>query len=92
MSKIAIMFPGQGSQKVGMAEDLYQTDINATSILDRANESLSFDLLDVMFKDSEGILGLTEYTQPALLTHSTALMNTLKDINYDYPLMKFLKQ
>ena len=86
MSKIAIMFPGQGSQKVGMAEDLYQTDINATSILDRANESLSFDLLDVMFKDSEGILGLTEYTQPALLTHSTALMNTLKDIKYDYAL------
>ncbi|MBW0768181.1 ACP S-malonyltransferase [Mammaliicoccus lentus] len=86
MSKIAIMFPGQGSQKVGMAEDLYQTDINATSILDRANESLLFDLLDVMFKDSEGILGLTEYTQPALLTHSTALMNTLKDINYDYAL------
>ena len=86
MSKIAIMFPGQGSQKVGMAEDLYQTDINATSILDRANESLSFDLLDVMFKDSEGILGLTEYTQPALLTHSIALMNTLKDIKYDYAL------
>lgn len=38
MGKVAIMFPGQGSQKVGMAEDLYQEEINATSILERANE------------------------------------------------------
>lgn len=86
MSKVAIMFPGQGSQKVGMAEDLYQEEINATSILERANESLSFDLLEIMFKDPEEILGLTEYTQPALLTHSSALMNALKDLNYDYAL------
>ncbi|MDT3994078.1 ACP S-malonyltransferase, partial [Mammaliicoccus fleurettii] len=86
MSKVAIMFPGQGSQKVGMAEDLYQKEINSTSILDRANESLSFDLLEIMFKDPEEILGLTEYTQPALLTHSSALMNALENLNYDFAL------
>ncbi|MEB8067327.1 ACP S-malonyltransferase [Mammaliicoccus fleurettii] len=86
MSKVAIMFPGQGSQKVGMAEDLYQKEINSTSILDRANESLSFDLLEIMFKDPEEILSLTEYTQPALLTHSSALMNALENLNYDFAL------
>lgn len=86
MSKVAIMFPGQGSQKVGMAQDLYQNEINATSVLDRANESLSFDLLDIMFNDPEELLGLTEYTQPALLTHSSALMNALNEFNYDYAL------
>ncbi|GGI41735.1 ACP S-malonyltransferase [Mammaliicoccus stepanovicii] len=86
MGKVAIMFPGQGSQKVGMAEDLYQTEIQSTSILDRSNEVLSFDLLEIMFKDPEGNLGLTEYTQPALLTHSTAIMNALQDLNYDYAL------
>lgn len=86
MSKVAIMFPGQGSQKVGMAQDLYQHEIKSTSILDRANESLSFDLLEIMFEDSEGVLGLTEYTQPALLTHSSALMNALENLNYDFVL------
>ena len=86
MSKVAIMFPGQGSQKVGMAQDLYQHEIKSTSILDRANESLSFDLLEIMFEDSEGVLGLTEYTQPALLTHSSALMNALENLNYDFAL------
>ncbi|GGH99426.1 MAG TPA: [acyl-carrier-protein] S-malonyltransferase [Staphylococcus sp.] len=86
MSKVAIMFPGQGSQKVGMAQDLYQHEIKSTSILDRANESLSFDLFEIMFEDSEGVLGLTEYTQPALLTHSSALMNALENLNYDFAL------
>lgn len=86
MSKVAIMFPGQGSQKVGMAQDLYQHEIKSTSILDRANESLSFDLLEIMFEDSEGVVGLTEYTQPALLTHSSALMNALENLNYDFAL------
>ncbi|MGK9043825.1 ACP S-malonyltransferase [Mammaliicoccus vitulinus] len=86
MSKVAIMFPGQGSQKVGMAQDLYQHEIKSTSILDRANESLSFDLLEIMFEDPEEVLGLTEYTQPALLTHSSALMNALENLNYDFAL------
>lgn len=84
MSKIAIVFPGQGAQKVGMANDLYNEDAKATEILNSAQEAMDFDLLETIFTDSEGKLGETENTQPALLTHSTALLNALQNINADY--------
>lgn len=53
MSKIAIVFPGQGAQKVGMANDLYNEDAKATEILNSAQEAVDFDLLETMFTDSE---------------------------------------
>lgn len=84
MGKTAIIFPGQGAQKVGMAEDLYQQDTKATEILDAAQDAAGFDLLETMFTDEEGKLGETENTQPALLTHSIALLNALGDIKADY--------
>ncbi|WP_412520337.1 ACP S-malonyltransferase [Staphylococcus simulans] len=84
MGKTAIIFPGQGAQKVGMAEDLYQQDTKATEILDAAQEAAGFDLLETMFTDEAGKLGETENTQPALLTHSIALLNALDHINADY--------
>ncbi|UXR37094.1 ACP S-malonyltransferase [Staphylococcus simulans] len=84
MGKTAIIFPGQGAQKVGMAQDLYQQDTKATEILDAAQDAAGFDLLENMFTDEEGKLGETENTQPALLTHSIALLNALSDIDADY--------
>lgn len=84
MSKTAIIFPGQGSQKVGMAQDLYNESESATAILNQAQAQMDFDLLETMFTDEEGKLGQTENTQPALLTHSIALLNSLNDINSDY--------
>lgn len=84
MGKTAIVFPGQGAQKVGMANDLYNEETAATAILNSAQEAVDFDLLETMFNDSEGKLGETENTQPALLTHSVALLNALKDIDADY--------
>ncbi|MGZ2416245.1 [acyl-carrier-protein] S-malonyltransferase [Staphylococcus caledonicus] len=84
MGKTAIVFPGQGAQKVGMANDLYNEETAATAILNSAQEVVDFDLLETMFTDSEGKLGETENTQPALLTHSVALLNALKDIDADY--------
>lgn len=84
MGKTAIIFPGQGAQKVGMAQDLYQQDTKATEILDAAQDAAGFDLLETMFTDEEGKLGETENTQPALLTHSIALLNALSDIDADY--------
>ncbi|MCO4341326.1 ACP S-malonyltransferase [Staphylococcus agnetis] len=77
MSKTVFMFPGQGAQKVGMAADLYQADPRATQILDQAQASVDFDLLQTMFKDEHGVLGQTENTQPALLTHSMALYEAM---------------
>jgi len=84
MSKTAIIFPGQGSQKVGMASDLYEHNEAATTILNQAQEAVDFDILETMFTDSEAKLGQTEHTQPALLTHSTALLNALTHLNADY--------
>lgn len=84
MGKTAIIFPGQGAQKVGMAQDLYQQDTKATEILDVAQDAAGFDLLETMFTDEEGKLGETENTQPALLTHSIALLNALGDVDADY--------
>ncbi|MDN6656051.1 MAG: ACP S-malonyltransferase, partial [Staphylococcus simulans] len=71
-------------QKVGMAQDLYQQDTKATEILDAAQDAAGFDLLETMFTDEEGKLGETENTQPALLTHSIALLNALGDVDADY--------
>lgn len=84
MSKTAIVFPGQGAQKVGMAKDLYQVNKDATSILELAQTTVDFDLLETMFTDKEEKLGETENTQPALLTHSIALLKALSHIDADY--------
>ena len=84
MSKTAIVFPGQGAQKVGMAKDLYQVNKDATSILESAQTTVDFDLLETMFTDKEEKLGETENTQPALLTHSIALLKALNRIDVDY--------
>lgn len=84
MSKTAIIFPGQGAQKVGMAQDLYNINAQATEILNSAANTLDFDILEIMFTDEKGELGETENTQPALLTHSSALLAALKNLNPDY--------
>lgn len=67
-----------------MAQDLYNVDEKATEILNKAQESVDFDLLETMFTDEEGKLGETENTQPALLTHSIALLEALNHIDADY--------
>ncbi|WP_341636428.1 ACP S-malonyltransferase [Staphylococcus casei] len=84
MSKTAIIFPGQGSQKVGMANDLYEHNEAATEILNQAQAQMDFDILETMFTDSEEKLGQTENTQPALLTHSSALLQALEKLDADY--------
>ncbi|CAM3048414.1 ACP S-malonyltransferase [Staphylococcus argensis] len=84
MGKTAIIFPGQGSQKVGMAQDLYEHDAQATDVLNTAQDALDFDLLETMFTDKEGKLNQTENTQPALVTHSMALYRALNNIDADY--------
>ena len=67
-----------------MAQDLYNVDEKATAVLNTAQESVDFDLLETMFTDEEGKLGETENTQPALLTHSVALLEALNHIDADY--------
>ena len=67
-----------------MAKDLYQVNKDATSVLESAQTTVDFDLLETMFTDKEKKLGETENTQPALLTHSIALLEALNRIDADY--------
>jgi [acyl-carrier-protein] S-malonyltransferase len=74
----AYLFPGQGSQFVGMGKDHYSENEQFVSIVDRANQVLGFDLKEIMFEGPEEKLKQTEFTQPAIFLHSVALYNTLE--------------
>jgi len=79
MSKTAFLFPGQGSQSVGMGLDLAQTFPIARQTFDEANEALGFDLADLCFNGPEEQLRLTEFTQPAIFTVSVAALRVLTE-------------
>jgi [acyl-carrier-protein] S-malonyltransferase len=68
----ALLFPGQGSQFVGMARDLYETFKASRSVLDRADEVLGFPLTELMFSGPAAVLQETRNAQPAILAHSIA--------------------
>lgn len=81
MNKAVFLFPGQGSQYAGMAEDLYERFAEAREIIDQADRLLGFPLSEVMFgKSAEdgAALKRTDRTQPALYVHSMAVMAILR--------------
>lgn len=86
MGKIAFVFPGQGSQAVGMAKDAYESVPAATEIFRTADETLGFSLSNLVFEGPETELKQTSNTQPALLTASIALLEAFKEkgIQPDY--------
>lgn len=73
----AYVFPGQGSQFPGMANDLYQSSSIAKEMMEKANDILGFRLTDVMFSGTEEDLRQTRVTQPAIFLHSVSLAASL---------------
>ena len=73
MSKLAFVFPGQGSQEVGMLQDVYETGNVVSKTFDEASEALGYDLWALVKNGPLEQLNQTEFTQPALLTASIAL-------------------
>lgn len=78
MEKIAFLFPGQGSQTVGMGSNVYENSQASKEIIDQANERLNIDLKSLMFNGPEEDLKLTYNAQPALLTVSIAVLRALE--------------
>ena len=77
MVKIAFIFPGQGSQSVGMGKDFYDNFKIAREVFEEANDSLGLDIKKICFEDPKGEIGLTINTQPAILTTSIAALSVL---------------
>lgn len=76
--RMVCVFPGQGSQFVGMGRDLWEVDDDVRGLFEEANAALGYDLRSLCFDGPEDELRLTQNTQPAILVHSVAAWMRLK--------------
>ena len=83
MSKVAFIFPGQGSQYVGMGKELYEGNETARKYFDEIFASMDLDLKEVMFNGPEDKLKQTKYTQPAIVAMSLVLAKLLEEKGVD---------
>ena len=79
MNNFNLIFPGQGSQTVGMGLDLYQNHKRAREVFDEVDEALNFRLSKIIFEGPDESLKLTVNTQPAIMATSLAVVKVLED-------------
>ena len=79
--KIGFLFPGQGSQSIGMGKDIYEEYEKARYIYDEVKKLTNIDIAKISFEGEEELLNQTKYTQLAILTNSLAFLEILKENN-----------
>src|SRR5258708_18342751 len=85
MAKMAYIFPGQGSQNVGMGKDLFDNFAAAREVFEQADGALGFSLSEMCFSGDEADLQLTANTQPAILTASVAAFRAMQAEGFPKP-------
>ncbi len=85
MTKIAYIFPGQGSQSVGMGKDLFDNFPASREIFQEADDALGFSLSEMCFSGTTEDLALTANTQPAILTTSVAAFRAMETESFPMP-------
>ena len=78
---MGFLFPGQGSQSIGMGKDIYEEYEDARKIYNQVKNITGIDIAKISFEGPEDILNETKYTQLAILTESLAILEILKDNN-----------
>lgn len=86
MSKNIFIFPGQGSQKIGMGKDFYDNDAIAREMVEKASQRLDLDFTNLLFEENDR-LELTEFTQPAILLVSSIAHTLFVQKNKNIPIM-----
>ncbi|MEW6004902.1 MAG: ACP S-malonyltransferase [Stygiobacter sp.] len=83
MGKRAFIFPGQGSQYIGMAKDLFENSVEAKEMILTAEEAIGVKISHIMFNGPEESLKQTDITQPAIFLHSVILASIIRTLDFD---------